>query len=92
MDFHFPTHSTRRSFEAISSNAYSLRYAVGSKTVEIGKKFYLLVYMLPYETKIEGGIMQQYCAVSDSGKEIGTWGKEFGIKHYLVFEMMFDSL
>ena len=62
-------------------------------TIEIGKKSYLLVYMLPYETEIENvGIMQQYCAVENSGKEIETWGKEFGIKHYLIFEIKFDTL
>ena len=29
-------------------------------------------------------------AVDNSGKNIDTWGKEFGIKHYLVFEMKFE--
>ena len=99
MDFHFPTHVTQRSFEATSStfkgltNNYVLRSVLDSKTVETGKKFYLFVNMLPYEVNIEGvGIMQKYCAVIDSGKEIDTWGREFGIKHYLVFEMIFNSL
>ena len=93
MDFHFPSFSTGKSFEATSSNIYSLRAVVEKKPIEIGENFYIMVYMLPYEVKIEGvGTMQQYCAVEDSGKEIETWGKEFGIKHYLVFEMKFESL
>ena len=93
MDFHFPGFSTQRNFDATSSNIYSLRSAMETDTIEIGKKSYLLVYMLPYETEIENvGIMQQYCAVENSGKEIETWGKEFGIKHYLIFEIKFDTL
>jgi len=92
MDFHFPTFSTQRNFDATSSNIYSLRSAMATDTIEIGKKSYLLVYMLPYETVIENvGVMRQYCAVENSGKEIETWGKEFGIKHYLVFEIKFDT-
>jgi len=92
MSFNFPTHSTKRSFEATSLDNYVLRPVYRTQTAEIGEKFYLLVYMLPYEVKIEGGVMQQYCAVENSGYEIETWGKEFGIKHYLVFEMKFESL
>jgi len=93
MDFYFPSFGTSRSFDATPSNIYSLRSAIGTDTIEIGKEFYLLVYMLPYEKEIgNGSIMRQYCAVEDSGKEIETWGKEFGIKHYLVFKMKFDSL
>ena len=91
MDFHFPSFSTSRSFDATSSNIYSLRSAMGTDTIKIGKKSYILVYMLPYEKEIgNGSVIRQYCAVEDSGKEIETWGKEFGIKHYLVFEMKFE--
>ena len=93
MDFYFPGFSTQRNFDATSSNIYSLRSAIATETIEIGKKSYLLVYMLPYETVIEGvGTIRQYCAVESSGKEIEAWGKEFGIKHYLVFEIKFDTL
>ena len=55
---------------------------------EFGKNFHLLVYMLPHAK--DG--MKYYCAVEGSGKEIETWGKEFDIQHYLVFEMKFESL
>ena len=88
MQFSFPLFGTTQSFDAISSIDYSLRKAVETKTVEFGKKFYVLVYMLPYEK--DG--MKHWCAVEASGKEIETWGKEFGIKHYLVFEMIFENL
>jgi hypothetical protein len=92
MYFHFPGFSMERSFEATSLNAYSLRPAMETKTVNYGKKFFLLIYMLPYEVKVGDSTIRQYCAVETSGKEIETWGKEFGIKHYLVFEMNFEQL
>jgi hypothetical protein len=88
MDFHFPTHSTQRYFEATSSNIYSLRSVMDVRVKEFEEKFYVLAYMLPAQQ----GNIQYYCAVANSGKEVETWGKEFGIKHYLVFEMKFESL
>ena len=88
MEFIFPRFSIPRKFEATSSDGYRLRYAVVNETVEYGKDFYVLVYMLPYEKDN----MKHYCAVEGSGKAIETWGKEFGIKHYLIFEMKFEPL
>ena len=41
--------------------------------------------LLPYEK--DG--YKQYCAVESSDIEIESWGKEFGIKHYILFEMNF---
>jgi len=35
-------------------------------------------------------MVSKWCAVENSGKETENWGKEFGIKHYLVFEMIFE--
>ena len=86
MQFAFPGFSITRNFDATNSNGYSLRNAIETETVEFGKKFYALVYMLPYQKDGIG----YYCAVEASGKEIETWGKEFGIKHYLVFEIIFE--
>lgn len=86
MQFTFPYFSITREFDAIFSNDYSLRSAMGSELVQLGEKFSFLVYMLPYEK--DG--MKYYCAVESSGKKIETWGKEFGIKHYLIFEMKFE--
>jgi len=93
MNFIFPRFTTTIQFDAVSSDAYSLRNVLGRETemlVDFGEKFYVLVYMLPYEVKTEIGTWFQYCAVEISGKEIETWGKEFGIEHYLVFEMIFE--
>lgn len=86
MEFKFPNFSITKSFDAISSDDYSLRNVIKTGKAEFGKKFYLLVYMLPYE-KDE---TKYYCAVEGSGKEIETWGKAFDIKHYLVFEIKFE--
>ena len=90
MTFKLPNFSISKEFDAIASDDYSLRTvaALMNKKIEIGKKFYLLAYMLPYEK----GTYKYYCAVESSGKPIENWGKEFGIKHYLVFEMMFQQL
>jgi hypothetical protein len=88
MTFKFPRFSTTRKFDALKSDDYSLRNVAEASTTEIeyGENFYLLAYILPYEK--DGG--KYWCAVESSGKEIENWGKEFGIKHYLVFEMIFE--
>ncbi len=88
MSFHFPGFTTERQFDAIESDNYSLRNLaeVNKTTIEPGKKFYFLAYILPYE---KDGV-SYWCAVENSGKVIENWGKEFGIKHYLVFEMIFE--
>lgn len=92
MNFKYPVFGTSRTFEATKPEnefaGYSLRILPHSfKTkIEYGKKFYLLGYILPYKN----GDYLQYCAVEQSGKDIENWGKEFGIKHYLVFEMLFE--
>ena len=91
MSFRFPRFSTKLQFDATfldDWSAYSLRKVVGTEIVEFDKKFYLMVYMLPY---VEGNT-RQYCAVENSGEDIENWGKKFGIKHYLVFEMIFETL
>jgi len=88
MTFKFPRFSTTRKFDAIKSEDYSLRNVaeVSASEIKYGEKFYLLAYILPYE---KGGY-KYWCAVESSGKDIENWGKEFGIKHYLVFEMIFE--
>jgi hypothetical protein len=88
MNFRFPGFSTQKEFDATKSDDYSLRNVAntfGTK-IEYGKKFYLLAYILPYEK--DG--TKYWCAVESSGKDIENWGKELGIKHYLVFEMVFE--
>ncbi len=88
MTFKFPKFGVERKFDAIKSDDYSLRnVAEASKTeIKYGEKFYLLAYILPYEK--DGA--KYWCAVESSGKDIENWGNEFGIKHYLVFEMIFE--
>lgn len=88
MTFKFPSFSATRKFDAIKSDYYSLRNVAEASGTEIkyGEKFYLLAYILPYEK--DGG--KYWCAVESSGKDIENWGKEFGIRHYLVFEMVFE--
>mgnify|MGYP003660388851 CR=1 FL=1 len=88
MTFKFPRFSTTRKFDAIKSDDYSLRNVAEASGTEIkyGEKFYLLAYILPYEK--DGA--KYWCAVESSGKDIENWGKEFGIEHYLVFEMIFE--
>lgn len=88
MTFKFPRFSVTRKFDAIQSEDYSLRNVAeaGGTEIKYGEKFYLLAYILPYEK--DGG--KYWCAVESSGKDIENWGKEFGIKHYLVFEMKFE--
>ncbi|WP_298516914.1 hypothetical protein [uncultured Kordia sp.] len=88
MNFKFPRFSMMRKFNAIASDDYSLRNVAKTLGSEIkyGEKFYLLAYMLPYEKNGN----KYWCAVESSGKDIENWGKAFGIKHYLVFEMLFE--
>jgi hypothetical protein len=88
MTFKLPRFSVNRKFDAIQSDDYSLRNVAETSGTEIkyGEKFYLLAYILPYEK--DGS--KYWCAVESSGKNIEDWGSEFGIKHYLVFEMIFE--
>ncbi|MFP2995090.1 hypothetical protein ABN763_04235 [Spongiivirga sp. MCCC 1A20706] len=83
--FRFPTFGFERKYEATSSHDYSLRDIGVSETITYGKKFYAFAYILPYEK----GDFKYWCAVDTSGKDVINWGKEFGIKHYLIFEMLF---
>lgn len=88
MTFKFPKFSKKQKFDAIPSEDYSLRNIAETTgtAIKYGESFYLLAYILPYEK--DGN--KYWCAVESSGKDIENWGKEFGIKHYLVFEMIFE--
>ena len=89
MSFYFPRFSIEKEFNAIDSEDYSLRNVAEESEMEIGydKKFYLLAYILPYD---RGDGIKSWCDVGTSGKDIENWGKKFGIRHYLVFEMKFE--
>jgi len=86
MNFRFSRFGIERKFDAIDSDDYSLRDIGTKMEIEPGKEFYALAYILPYEK--DGWKM--YCAVDSSGKDVESWGKEFAIEHYLVFEMKFE--
>lgn len=87
--FKFSRFSTTKEYDAIDTDEYSLRNIADESNLEIkyNEKFYLLAYILPYE-RPDGS--KSWCEVGTSGKEIENWGKKFGIKHYLLFEMKFE--
>ena len=89
MTFRFPRFGITKEYDAIDTKDYSLRNIAEESQMEIGydKKFNLLAYILPYEKK-DGS--KSWCDVGTSGKDIENWGKKFGIKHYLLFEMKFE--
>lgn len=86
MNFSFPRFSVDRKFKATDSEDYSLRDQGVNEKIFVGKKFYALAYILPYEV----GEMKMWCAVEESGKDIEKWGEEFNLEHYMIFEMMFQ--
>ncbi len=89
MDFNFPRFSVPREFKAHKTvDSYSLRNLVSESKLEIdyNKPFVLFAYILPYHRDDNSA---SYCDVGSSGKDIENWGKKFGIKHYLIFELEF---
>jgi len=89
MHFNMPGLTILQEYDAVQSDDYSLRHAYTAPETPItpGEPFFLLTYILPYE---RDGV-KQYCTIEASGSDVYNWGKEFGIEHYLVFEMTFDS-
>jgi hypothetical protein len=85
INFRFPQIGIEKTFEATRSDHYSLRDFGTRITIESNKPFYAFAYILPYEKND----FKYYCDVENSGKNIESWGKEFGIKHYVLFEMNF---
>lgn len=83
--FFFSEFGIQRQFDATPSADYSLRSLHRGLAIEPGTQFYALAYILPYEA--DG--YKMYCAVDTSGKDVESWGREFGIPHYLIFEMSF---
>ena len=75
-----------KEYKCTASESYSLRDVGTEMTIEPGKPFYAFAYILPY--KLDNG-GSSWCAVESSGKDIEKWGQEFGIKHYILFEMNF---
>ena len=84
--FRFPKFGIDKKYDAIMSDDYSLRDTGISENIQYGKNFFAFTYILPYEN--DG--FKMWCAVDNSGKDVENWGKEFGIKHYVIFEMKFE--
>ncbi|MFL9845038.1 hypothetical protein [Flavobacterium rhizosphaerae] len=87
MSFFFPQYMFKKEFDALPTDEYSLRNLAQESglPIEYGKKFYLLAYILPYETPYG----KSWCDIGHDGKDVEQWGKKFGIKHYILFEMEF---
>ncbi len=89
LHFNFPGLTVEQEYDAIQSDDYSLRHAYTEPETPIhpGESFFVLTYMLPYEQ--EG--FKYYCSIETCGSNVLSWGKEYRIEHYMVFEMIFDE-
>lgn len=81
--------SNTKEYKAIKSDDYSLRNLADESKLPIGygENFYLMAMILPYERE-DGS--KSWCEVGSNGKDIENWGKKYGVKHYLLFEMKFE--
>ena len=89
MIFKFERFFVEKEFQTLNSDDYSLRNIVQESKMEIeyNKKFYFLAYILPYE---RSDASKSWCDVGTNGMDIENWGRKYGIKHYLIFEMIFE--
>jgi len=89
VSFRFDRFSITKMYQATKSHDYSLRNLAEESKLPIGygKKFHLMAYILPHE-RADGS--KSWCEVGSNGVDIENWGKKFGIKHYLLFEMKFE--
>lgn len=85
--FNFKQFGNSKMYDATKSFDYSFRLIGDKVKIQIGKAFPLFAYILPYEK--DG--WKLYCAVDSSGKEVEKWGEEFGIAHYIIYEMIFEE-
>lgn len=85
--FSFERFGLVRNYKSTASKDYSLRDFGSHQVIEAGKPFYAFAYILP--TEHEDG-SKSWCEVEADGNDVEDWGKKFGIKHYLLFEMCFD--
>ena len=78
--------SNTKEYKAIKSDDYSLRNLADESKLPIGygQNFYFMAMILPYERE-DGS--KSWCEVGSNGKDIENWGKKYGVKHYLLFEM-----
>ncbi|TRW26506.1 hypothetical protein FMM05_03770 [Flavobacterium zepuense] len=86
--FDFGRFSLIEEYKSTKHSDYSLRDFGAQIEIETGKPFYAFAYILPQRNK-DGS--SSWCAVQYSGKDIENWGTEFGIEHYILFEMKFSD-
>lgn len=81
--------SNTKEYKALKTKDYSLRNLADESKLPItyGENFYLMAIILPYES-VDGS--KSWCQVGSSGKDIENWGKKYGVRHYLLFEMKFE--
>jgi len=86
--FTFPRVKNTKYYKSVSSDDYSLRNLNNNKDFEIKLRetFNFLAYILPYEK--DGA--KYWCTLDKSGEDVESWGKKFGLEHYLIYEMKFE--
>lgn len=85
--FKMPGISSVPIYNALNREDYLFTNIGSDQEIAIGKSFYPFVYMLPYEDEND---LMNYCTVNDSGIDVESWGTDFGLKHYIIFEMLFE--
>lgn len=88
--FQFDRIGLNPKYKTRNTDLYSLRDASGSLgdpvRVPLHTSFPLFVYSLPYVDP-KNPDMYQYCALTQDAVPPSEWGKKYGVKHYIVFEM-----
>ena len=91
--FRFAQVGQRKTFKVAADDArqYSFRtdilpYKQQQTRVPIGQKFTFLVHTLPYEK--DG--FYQYCALAQSQLATSEWYKQFGIKHFIAYQLVLE--
>lgn len=89
ISFIFDRFSNSRVYRALNTDEYSLRNLADESKLPIGygAQFYLMALILPYQRE-DGS--KSWCEVGSNGKDVENWGKKYGVKHYLLFEMRFE--
>lgn len=91
--FKLPRVGQRKTYkvEAEDARRYSFRtdilsYKNQKTVVPVGKKFPFLVHTLPYDK--DG--LSYYCTVAQSRVPIADWYKQFGVKHYIAYQLVLE--
>lgn len=91
--FRLPRVGQRKTFKVDSMDArqYSFRtdilnYKNQQTKIPVNKKFPFLVYTLPYEK--DGFYL--YCALGQSQVPVANWYKQFGVKHFIAYQLVLE--